>query len=159
VPKTKRTRLIAADRMSVWGVVSDPYHLVRWWPRAKRIEHVRERKRGTGSQWTQVFQARSGRDVRADFQCTFSREGEAYGWEQQIAGDSPFAKLLRSSATEIRLQTAAGDATKVTIEQTQKLRGINRFGGFMVKRATRRQLDEALDGLEAALGAAGGEAR
>ena len=34
-----------------------------------------------------------------------------------------------------------------------KLRGSSRFGGFMVRRATRRQLDEALDGLGRAVGA------
>ena len=36
----------------------------------------------------------------------------------------------------------------MTLEVRQKLRGLSRFGGFLVKRATRRQLDEALDALE-----------
>jgi hypothetical protein len=33
-----------------------------------------------------------------------------------------------------------------------KLRGFARFGSFQVRRAARRQLTEALDGIEAALG-------
>jgi hypothetical protein len=37
----------------------------------------------------------------------------------------------------------------------QKLRGKSRYGGFMARRAARRQLDSALDGLREAL--AGGE--
>jgi hypothetical protein len=38
--------------------------------------------------------------------------------------------------------------TRVELRAEQKLRGSYRFGGFMLRRATRRQLDEALDGLE-----------
>ena len=38
----------------------------------------------------------------------------------------------------------------MTIEQRQKLRGLARFGGLLVRRATGRVLDEALDGLERA---------
>ena len=34
----------------------------------------------------------------------------------------------------------------------QRMRGLSRLGGFMVRRATRRILDEALDGLELAVG-------
>jgi hypothetical protein len=40
----------------------------------------------------------------------------------------------------------------VSLEAQQRLRGLSRFGGgFMLKRATGAQLDEALDGLEHAL--------
>jgi hypothetical protein len=40
----------------------------------------------------------------------------------------------------------------VNLEAQQRLRGLSRFGGgFMLKRATGAQLDEALDGLEHAL--------
>ena len=35
----------------------------------------------------------------------------------------------------------------MTITQQQKLRGYSRTGGFMLRRATRSKLDEALDGL------------
>ena len=43
---------------------------------------------------------------------------------------------------------------RVELTAEQKLRGSYRFGGFMLRWATRRQLDEALDGLERAVGAA-----
>jgi hypothetical protein len=36
----------------------------------------------------------------------------------------------------------------VTIEQRQRLRGYSATGGFMLRRATGRKLEEALDGLE-----------
>ena len=146
--------MIDAGRMDIWNVISDPYHLARWWPQAKRIEDVRERRRGT--QWTQVFQARSGRDIRADFRCLNSRHGEQYSWEQEIGAGSPFAKLLRTSVTSIELEDADHGATRVSIVRAQKLRGLNRFGGFIANRAARRQLDEALDGLERAVGAEAG---
>jgi len=38
---------------------------------------------------------------------------------------------------------------RVTITLAQRLRGLGLFGGFMVRSAGRRQLDGALDGLEA----------
>jgi uncharacterized protein YndB with AHSA1/START domain len=148
--KARRSRLIGASRADVWRVVSDPYHLARWWPRVTRVEAVQERKRGTGTLWTKVLETKAGRSVRADFRCQYSKEPSAYGWEQEIEG-SPFAKVLRSSQTRIELSEADG-GTMVKLEAEQRLRGLSRFGGgFMLRRATGAQLDQALDGLEHAL--------
>jgi uncharacterized protein YndB with AHSA1/START domain len=141
--------VIAAEPDAVWRLVSDPYHLPRWWPRVARVEDVHERRRGSGSQWTMVLQAKSGKDVRADYRCLYSRDGTAYAWEQEIE-NSPFAKVLKSSVTRFDLSPQEG-GTRVTVEQDQRLRGMSRLGGFMLRRATGDQLDEALDGLEHAL--------
>jgi hypothetical protein len=85
--------------------------------------------------------------VRADFRCLYSKHPSAYAWEQEIE-DSPFAKVLRSSQTRIELNEAEG-GTVVKLEAEQRLRGLSRFGGgFMLRRATGAQLDQALDGLE-----------
>jgi uncharacterized protein YndB with AHSA1/START domain len=144
--RARRSRVIPAPRADVWSVVSDPYHLPRWWPNVARVEDVHERKGGSGSQWTKVFETRTGKSVRADFRCRFSRAPEAYGWEQEIPG-SPFEKYLRSAVTEIELREA-DLGTLIEIETDQRLRGISRFGGgAMLRRATGRQLDEALDAL------------
>jgi uncharacterized protein YndB with AHSA1/START domain len=154
VARAKRSRVIPASRADVWAVVSDPYHLPRWWPNVARVESVHERKGGSGSQWTKVFETRSGKSVRADFRCRYAHAPEAYGWEQELVG-SPFAKYLRSAVTEIALGDAS-EGTRIEIATDQKLRGISRFGGGrMLKRATARQLDEALDALERSF--AGGE--
>jgi uncharacterized protein YndB with AHSA1/START domain len=145
--KARRSRLIGAPRNEVWRVVSDPYHLARWWPKVTRVESVQERKRGTGTLWTKVLETKAGRSVRADFRCLYSKEPTAYGWEQEIEG-SPFAKVLRSSQIKIELSDADG-GTMVKLEAEQLLRGLSRFGGgFMLRRATGAQLDQALDGLE-----------
>jgi uncharacterized protein YndB with AHSA1/START domain len=145
--KARRSRLIEAPRSEVWRVVSDPYHLARWWPKVSRVEAVQERKRGTGTLWTKVLETRAGRSVRADFRCLYSKQPSAYAWEQEIE-DSPFAKVLRSSQTRIELDEAEG-GTIVRLEAEQRLRGLSRFGGgFMLRRATGAQLEEALDGLE-----------
>jgi len=130
-------------------LISDPYHLPRWWPRVTRVEDVHERRRGSGSQWTKVLQTKSGKDVRADYRCLYSRDGTAYAWEQEIEG-SPFAKVLKSSVTRFELSPEDG-GTRVAVEQEQRMRGMSRLGGFMLRRATGDQLDEALDGLEHAL--------
>jgi uncharacterized protein YndB with AHSA1/START domain len=153
MPKARRSRLIAADRRSVWDLVSDPYHRARWWPKVSRVEDVHERARGSGSQWTDVLTTSAGKGVRADFRCLWSREQEGYAWEQQVEG-SPFAKVLKSSVTSVALEDREG-GTQVTIEADQRLRGLSRLGGFMLRRATAAQLDEALSGLEQAVGGEG----
>jgi uncharacterized protein YndB with AHSA1/START domain len=150
--RARRRRVIPAPRGDVWRVVSDPYHLPRWWPGVARVESVYERKGGSGSQWTNVFETSKGKAVRADYRCRFARDEEAYGWEQEIPG-SPFEKYLRSAVTEIALSDAGG-GTLIEIETDQKLRGVSRFGGGrMLKRATGRQLDRALDALASSFGA------
>lgn len=146
MPRAKRTRVIDADRSQVWDVVSDPYHLARWWPRVVRVEAVQERKRGAGTLWTKVLRTSAGRDVRADFRCLYSKQPAAYAWEQEVE-DSPFAKVFRSSETRIELSDADA-GTRVSIEVAQRLRGMSRFGGFMLRRATAKQIDGALDALE-----------
>ena len=134
----------------MWRVISDPYHLARWWPKVTRVEGVQERRRGTGTLWTKVLETKAGRVVRADFRCLYSTEPSSYAWEQEIEG-TPFAKVLRSSETRIELSDA-DSGTLVELEADQKLRGLSRFGGFMLRRATGAQLEEALSGLEQVLG-------
>jgi carbon monoxide dehydrogenase subunit G len=151
MPKARRSRVIAADRRSVWDVVSDPDHRARWWPKVSRVEDVRERARGSGTQWTDVLTTASGKGVRAEFRCLWSRDLEGFAWEQKIEG-TPFAKVLKSSVTQVALADS-GPGTQVTLEADQKLRGMSRLGGFMLRRATGNQLDQALDGLEQAVGA------
>jgi uncharacterized protein YndB with AHSA1/START domain len=156
MPKAKRSRVITADRRTVWELVSDPYHRARWWPKVTRVEDVQEPTPGSARQWTDVLTTASGKGVRAQFRCLWSRELEGYAWEQQIE-ETPFAKVLKSSSVSVGLEDR-DDGTCVTIEADQQLRGMSRLGGFMLRRATAAQLDEALAGLEQAVGkqAAGG---
>ncbi len=139
MPTTRRQRTVQAPAGEVWGVVGDPHHLPRWWPKVSRVESV-DRDR-----WTQVFMTRKGRPVRADFRLVASERPKRREWRQELA-DSPFERVLSEAVTEVRLEPEGG-ATEVTIEQRQRLRGLSRLGGFMVRRATRRLLDEALEGL------------
>jgi uncharacterized protein YndB with AHSA1/START domain len=145
MPRARRSRLIAAGRPDLWRVVSDPYQLPRWWPKVVRVEGVQERRRGSGTLWTKVLRTSAGRDIRADYRCLRSAEPSEYFWEQEIEG-SPFAKVFKSAQTAIVLDEEEG-GTRVTITVDQKLRGMSRTGGFMVRRATATQLDEALESL------------
>jgi hypothetical protein len=136
-------------------VISDPYHLPRWWPRTQRVENVTGGD-GKGRRWTQVLETRDGRGVRADYRCTSAAAGERYIYEQQL-DDSPFEAILKSATTEIRLQPTDG-VTEVTLASEQRLRGLSRFGGLMMRRATGRTLSAALEGLDRAVGGAATEA-
>jgi uncharacterized protein YndB with AHSA1/START domain len=138
----------------VWAVVSDPYHLPRWWPRTQRVENVSGGD-PKGRTWTQVLETRDGRGIRADYRCVSAATGERYIYEQLLEG-TPFEGFLQSARTEIRLQPE-GFGTEVTLESRQRLRGLSRLGGFMMRRATGRTLAEALGGLEQAV-ASGGDA-
>jgi uncharacterized protein YndB with AHSA1/START domain len=147
--KVSRGRVIGAAPAKIWSLVSDPYNLPRWWPRTVRVENVELRDAGRRSQWTKVLETSDRRGVRADYRCLSSAEHERYIWEQQLEG-SPFGKILRSSVLEIGLEPEGG-ATEVRLTSNQKLRGLSRLGSPMMRRATARTLNEALDGIEAAL--------
>ena len=152
MPRVTRRRTIAASAEEVWELISDPYSLPRWWPRTSRVESVDRKPEGKRSQWTKVLETAEGRGVRADYRCLSSAEGERYVWEQQLAG-SPFERHLRSSIVEIGLQ-GEGDVTVVSLTSEQKLRGMSRLGSPMMRGGQGKILDQALDGLELALGSA-----
>lgn len=148
MPVVRRSRTIDASADRVWAVVSDPHHMTRWWPQVKRMEGVEE------DRFTQVFMTRKGRMVRMDFRLLESeppRAGAGQGasgrqvWEQELAG-SPFQRVLEEAVTAVVLEPS-GSQTLVTITLRQRLRGYSRTGGFMMRRATRTRLDEALAGL------------
>jgi uncharacterized protein YndB with AHSA1/START domain len=145
--------VIDAPRDRVWDLVADPHHLPRWWPRAVRVEDVRKMGSGKRSRWTTVLGTERGRGVRADFRCTSAATGERYVWEQEIEG-TPFERILRFSRLDIQLADGGDDATRVRLASQERLRGLSRLGAPMMRMATRRRLDEALDGIERALGAA-----
>jgi uncharacterized protein YndB with AHSA1/START domain len=149
VPRVSRRRTIQAPVEAVWSVVSDPYHLPRWWPRTTRVENVRGQPGARRSQWTAVLETESGRPVRADFRCLSSAENERYVWEQDVA-DTPFERILKSSVVEIHLAPSQA-ATEVRLVSRQALRGLSRLGSPMMRRATQRTLDEALEDLDAAI--------
>jgi uncharacterized protein YndB with AHSA1/START domain len=146
-----RRRRIAAPAAALWGVIADPYHLPRWWPNTQRVESVSESD-PAGKSWTQVLETKDGRGVRADYRCVESDEGERYVFEQEIE-DTPFQRFVKSVQTDIELKPRDGD-TEVTITLDRRLRGLSRLGAWMMRRATKRQLDQALTDLEAI--AAGG---
>jgi uncharacterized protein YndB with AHSA1/START domain len=165
MPTARRSRTIAASATDLWAVISDPHHLPRWWPRVIRVEDVHE------GAFTEVMRTRKGKTVRADFDLV--QADEATGtvrWQQRLEG-TPFAAVLGSSETELRLArveaagaASAAEATEVTIEMRQELSGgraakprsapsgFGRFnlswGGRLVRRAATATIDEALDGLE-----------
>jgi uncharacterized protein YndB with AHSA1/START domain len=145
--------VIAADRDAVWRVISDPHHLPRWWPKVTRVENVDEHERGAGTTWTEVLETASGKGVRAGFRCRRARALDEYEWEQNIE-DTPFAKVFKTSVTTVSLDDA-DEGTRVTLQLDQEMRGLSVLGGFMIKRASRDQLDAALVGLERAMGEGG----
>ena len=144
MPATRRSRVVGAQPTAVWDVVSDPYHLPRWWPRVQRVEDVGRRR------WTEVLRTQKGRAVRADQRLEESETPHLRRWSQQLA-DTPFEKVLAEAVTEVRLEAEEG-GTRVTLVLRRRLRGTARLGGMFFRRAARRQLDEALDGLERACG-------
>jgi uncharacterized protein YndB with AHSA1/START domain len=147
VPRVTRSRLIAADPRRVWELISDPHSLPRWWPKTVRVEDVHEAE--GKPRWTAVLGTERGKGVRADYRCTEAVAGERYAWEQEIAG-TPFERVLRSAALEVRLGAEA-QGTRVTLTTDESLRGLSRLGSVMLRGAARRRLDEALNGVELAL--------
>lgn len=144
--EARRTRLIEAEPDAVWAVIEDPHHFPRWWPGVVRVEGVSQ------DRFTHVYTTKKGRTVRIDFRILETRAPEEdrpghRSWAQDIPG-TPFERVLREAITEIWLAPSDDAGAQVTLVQRQKLRGYSRTGGWMLRRATRARLDEALDGLE-----------
>ena len=148
-----RRRRIAAPASALWSVITDPYHLPRWWPNTTRVENVSEGPPADRS-WTQVLGTRGGRGVRADFRSIEARDDEHFVFEQTVEG-TPFERFVRRARTEIELEPQNGD-TQVTLALDRRLRGLSRLGSPMMRRAIGRTLNEALDSLEAVATGAGG---
>lgn len=139
MPSITRIRLIEADPERVWAILKDPHHQPRWWPGVRRVEGVE------GDRFTQVIHTRKDRPVRVDYRVAESEPPARRVWEQEIPG-TPFERVLSESVIEFVL-APRGAGTQVTITQRQRLRGYSRTGGWMLRRATRRKLDQALEGL------------
>ena len=143
MPTVTRSRTISASQQEVWELVSDPYHLPRWWPNVARVEDVSE------DAWTTVATSSRGRAVRFDWSRVYAQAPERTVWRQELA-QTPFERFMRESITGVILQPESG-GTSVELRTVRKLRGLARFGGIQMRRAARKELDAALSGLEAAL--------
>ncbi len=145
MPNVTRKRTIEAGADDLWALVSDPHHLPRWWPQVQRVEDASQ------GAWTKVLLTPKGKTIRADFTRLEDDPPRRLAWRQELA-ESPFERILSESVTEISLEPTAASATLVVVRARQRLRGLARFGALIVRRATRRQLDEALAGLDAIAG-------
>ena len=144
MPAVTRSRTVGAPLEQVWALVSDPFHLPRWWPATARVEDVED------DAWTSVLKTPSGKTVRADFTRVERRPQRAIVWRQELE-ESPFERVFSAAETQVELEEEAGDATRVALTSIERLRGRYRLGGWLVRRAARRRLDEALDGIERAV--------
>jgi uncharacterized protein YndB with AHSA1/START domain len=166
MPTARASRTIAAPPDALWRIVRDPYHLPRWWPRVTRVEDVGE---GT---FTEVMKTKAGKTIRADFDLVRTDDRKCtVVWEQRVEG-TPFAGVLSSSETEVRVCAAPSGrepaGSEVTIEMRQELSGrapqavtvgmggsprpvrgrMPSAGNWMLRRAAARMIGEALEGLE-----------
>jgi uncharacterized protein YndB with AHSA1/START domain len=144
MPSVSRSRTVAAPVEAVWELVSDPYFLPRWWPATARVEDVED------DAWTSVLKTPSGKSVRADFTRVERRPQRAVAWRQELE-ESPFERVFSSAVTKVELDEEDGGTTRVALTSEERLRGRYRLGGWVVRRAARRRLDEALDGIERAV--------
>jgi uncharacterized protein YndB with AHSA1/START domain len=149
VARVTRKRTLEAPVGDVWKLVADPYNLPRWWPRVSRVENV-EGGGGRRTRWTKVLETAEGRGVRADFRCVSSAERERYVWEQELTG-TPFERHLNGLQVEVRMRERDG-ATEVSLTEEQSLKGMSKLGSPLMRRARGDVLDEALGGIERALG-------
>jgi uncharacterized protein YndB with AHSA1/START domain len=138
-----RSRSVRAAPEAVWALVADPSALPRWWPLTERVEGVSE------DGWTAVLRSARGRPVRADWRLEAEEPGRRRAWAQELDG-TPFAKVLAERRVEA-VVAPAGEGTRVTLSLRQRGRRWARFGGFMLRRAARRELDGALAALDEAV--------
>ena len=142
MPTVSRSRVVAAIPEHVWDVVASPDRLTEWWPNVQRVEEA------DGKAWTTVLASpKGGKLLRADFSLVASEHPRRRSWRHEVAA-SPFEHVLTDSVTDIRLEPVEGGRTEVQISEQMGLRDFSRLGGGQVKRAAKRKIDRALDGLE-----------
>jgi uncharacterized protein YndB with AHSA1/START domain len=144
VPTVSRSTVVDAPRERVWELVSDPHSLPRWWPRLQRVEEA------SPEAWTKVLTSDRGKPIRADYTRTAAEPPALLEWQQELT-ETPFERILSEARLRIRIEDAPGEDTRVTLTAVERLRGLSRLGGFMVRRATRKRLDEALERLAIAV--------
>lgn len=145
MPEVTRSRVVAAPRDRVWDLVSDPFNLPRWWPATVRVEDVED------DAWTSVLKTPRGATVRADYTRDVYERPSRVGWRQELE-ESPFERVFASATTAVALADAPdGGGTQVELKVVEELRGRYRFGGWVIRRAARRRLDEALGSLAEAV--------
>jgi uncharacterized protein YndB with AHSA1/START domain len=135
---------VSAAPEEVWRVVSDPERLPDWWPGVKRVEDA------SREAWTTVMPSRRGKAVRADYTLMEAEALARLVWRQEVE-ESPFERILRESITELALEPQGAGLTKVRLTVRNRPRGFARFGIIQLRAAAGRQLEAALDGLEALL--------
>lgn len=132
---------MAAGAEAVWRIVADPRRLPEWWPDVERVEEA------TPEAWTTVTRSRKGKAIRADFTRTEVDAPHLVAWRQEVE-ESPFERFMASAEMRVSL-TPADDrsATRVEIRSRTRLRGLARLGSLIVRRATARRLEAALQEL------------
>jgi uncharacterized protein YndB with AHSA1/START domain len=143
MPEVTRARTVAAPRERIWELVSDPFHLPRWWPSVARVEDA------TALAWTSVLKTPRGATVRADYSRTDYDPPRRIGWRQELE-ESPFERVFSSASTAVSLDAQGEASTRVELTAEERLRGRYRLGGWLVRRAARRRLDDALTAIAAA---------
>jgi uncharacterized protein YndB with AHSA1/START domain len=141
VPVVKQHHGFDAPLERVWKVVSDPYSLPRWWPRVQRVEEVSDEG------WTMVLLSDRGKPIRADYSLRRAEPMELLEWRQELE-ETPFERML--SRAELVIEVGRDEDTGVTgvsLRSTERLRGLARLGSPMVRRATRKRLNQALEQL------------
>lgn len=148
MPTVRRRRSMPASAEDVWRVVSDPERLADWWPGVARVEEA------SPLAWTTVLSSARGRTVRADYTRVEAEAPRTISWRQELA-ESPFERILSESLTAVELEPEGDGATRVEVSLRQRGRGFARFGFLQLRLAAARQVNGALDGLEAVLGRRG----
>ena len=138
--RLSRSARIGAAPEEIWRVLSDPYRLPAWWPGLERVEEVSE------SAWTKVLRApKAGKAVRADYTVEAVEPLRGVTWRQEVE-ESPFERIMSEALYRFDLEPQS-EGTKVVLGARVRLRGLSRLGGFQVRHAMGRRLEEALDNL------------
>lgn len=143
MPRTRRSRLLAASPQEVWSFAADPGKLPRWWPDTERVE------RSSGEDYTRWVLSPRGRAVAMRFRLGHLEQGASVTWNQEIEG-SIFERSLRSASERLTLHPRQA-GTLVELEIRRRMRGTARFGAAFIARAQKQQLERALDRLEEAV--------
>ncbi len=118
-------------------MVSDPARLPRWWPGVTRVEEA------APEAWTTVLSSPKGKTVRADYTRVEVEPERRLRVAPGGRGVARSSGSWPSAVTEIELEPAEGEDTRVSVALDQQPRGWARFAPFQFRAAGERQVRRA----------------
>ncbi len=149
----RRSRSLRGRPPRAWRLLADPDNLPRWWPETDARRVASRARPGARPQPLHpgLGDRARARPVRADYRCTAATRASGSSGSSRSRAPRSRSSCARA-VLEVRVGEDEGEErSRVTIEARRRCAASRVSAAPMMRRATKRTLEAALDGIERAL--------